>query len=86
MANFGSTWEPAQIASRSLLRRCQARHIAQIGGYCGGHFRWHGLPRNRLGLVSLAQNREAKGAGSPSGLVLPLQQRRQRLLHPFTVA
>ena len=86
ISNLSRARKPASIARSGLLRRSQPRHIAQIGGDRSGHFRWHGLPRDLFRLVSLAHDRKAKSAGSPSRLVLLLQQRVEGLVHPLAVA
>ena len=86
LANFGGPGEMAQVGGRSLLRRGQLGHIPKIVADRAGLVGRHGLARDALGLARFTQDRQCERAGAPRGLVLPLQQRGQRRLHPAPIA
>ena len=86
MANLGRARELAQVGGGGLLRGSQLGHIAQISGHRIGHVFGHGLVDDAFGLIRHTHDRQCERAGAPSGLVLPLQQRPERALHPRPVA
>ncbi len=85
-AHICRTRKPPEIGGCSLLRRGQARHVAQIGRYARSKILRHRGIGNGHRLVSAIGDGHRKSAGAPRGAILLFDQWCQQRLCPAPIA